>query len=110
MRLQREKAGACNEQREGCDMAGAGLEEAVPRDTALDENVRPEGGRRGTEFERRLAAGENEVAQVAEENSRPGRQFDQKSRNGHGLLDFAEGAGCGHGSYGRCRKRSWDSR
>jgi hypothetical protein len=40
------------------------------------------------EFEGRKPAGQEEIAQVSEEGPGPGRQFDQKPRNGLGVLDL----------------------
>ena len=110
LRLEREEARERDEQRERDDVICAGLEEAGPRKAALHEYVGPERRGAGLEFQGRQAAGEDQVAQIAEEDSRPGGQLDQKPRNGLGLLDFVEGVDCGHLTYSRCGKRSWDSR
>ncbi len=108
--LKREESRHSDQQGERNDMACGGLQEASPGKTALDNYVRPERLRRATGFERWEVACEHGVPQIAVENLRPRRKFDQEPRNGHGLRDLAEGAGCGHLTYSRCGKRHWDSR
>src|ERR1700728_845679 len=108
LRLQREESSECNQERERRRVVGTRLQEASPRKPALDHYVGPEKCRSRTEFERRQTGGENEVAQILVEDARPGRQFDEKPRNGHWLPDFAE-ENCGHRIYSRCGKSGWDT-
>jgi hypothetical protein len=74
--LEREQASESNQQPECDSVKDGGLEESLPRETALHEYVRPERSRGRAKFERREAAREDNLAQVTEEDPRPGRQLD----------------------------------
>src|SRR5579864_2703332 len=106
--LECEEARERNQKSERKDMVDDRLEKAGPREAAMHEYIRPKFGWAGLEFERRQAAWEDQVAQIAEEDFRPGGQLDQKPQDG--LVDFDGRGGCGHLVYSRCRESGWDSR
>ena len=82
--LEREEAGQSDQQRERYGVIDDRLEKSGPGKRARHEHIWPERRWSGTQFERRKAARKDEIAQVAEEDTRPGRQLDQKPRNGRG--------------------------
>ena len=88
--------------RECDDVIDARLNEAAPGQRALHEYIGPERRRGGLQFERRQAARNHQIAQIAEKDARPRRQLDQKPRNMRRLRDFVERRSCGHLTYSRC--------
>ena len=95
-RPQGEQAHEPKQESHGDHVISGRFKEAVPRKAAPDENVRPKRGRGRAEFKRRQTARQQKVAQIAEENPGPGRQFDKEPQNGRFLGELGYGSDRGH--------------
>ena len=100
----------CEESRKGkqeCEsekVISAGFEEAAPGKASRNEYVRPEWRRGGMKFEVREPTRVEEVAEISEEDARPGREFYQEPGNGHGFEPARDGC-FGHPSMLDGRRR-----
>ncbi len=76
-----ERSGPHHQQ--GQRMIESGLAEAAPRNMGLNKDVRPEACRFGSQAQRRLPMRTQKIRQVATENARPGRKFNEQTRAGN---------------------------
>ncbi len=107
--LERKEPGESNQQSHRDHVIDDRLQKSSPWKGARHEHVWPERRRSGMHFKRGKAARKDEIAEIAEEDTRPRRQLDQKPWNRRGLRDFAD-RDCGHLFHSRCRQRDWGSR